>query len=73
LHHRKGDFRLNADDYGSGASQPNRLRQLAKGTGGKGVHYLQSGDIDDHAPGPTFSNLGGQIIAKLQEVLIGKN
>src|SRR5215470_16231853 len=47
LHHRKGNFRLNSNDYGLCATQADHLRNLAERSRGKRIHHVHRRDVDD--------------------------
>src|SRR5437868_8483039 len=47
LDHREGDLRLDSDDDGLGAAQPDHVRDLLEDARRERVHHLQRGDVDD--------------------------
>src|SRR5215470_1689708 len=51
LDHREGHLRLDADDDGLGAAQPNHVRHVPQGAGRERVDDVERGDVHDDAPG----------------------
>src|SRR5258706_338236 len=70
LHHRKGDFGLNAHDNHFRPPQPDHMGQRTESLGRKRVHHIEGGKIDDHSAGAVLPYLSGQLIPELQEVFV---
>src|SRR6267378_4649834 len=68
LHHREGDLGLNPDDHRFRTAQPRHVRDVPQRTDGERVHYVERGNVDDHAPGPEPPDALDQRLAQLREV-----
>src|SRR5205807_9549606 len=51
LDHREGHLRLDADDDGLGAAQPDHVRHVPQRAGRERVDDVQRGDVHDDSPG----------------------
>jgi len=70
LRHRKGHFRLNADDHRFRPPKTRHLRQLAERPDGEGIHHVQRGHIDDDAPGAMHAHLRHHRVPQAFEVIV---
>src|SRR6185369_14973964 len=72
LDHREGDLRLDTDDDGLGAAQPDHVRHVPERPGGERVDHVERGDVHDDATGADLADLEDQGIAQLLQVLVGQ-
>src|SRR5712691_9906897 len=63
LDHREGHLRLDADDDGLGAAQPDHVRHVPQGTGRERIDHVQRGDVHDDSPGADLAHLEHQGVA----------
>src|SRR5579871_4688108 len=71
LDHGKGDFRLDAHDDGRGAKQLDHLRDPAQRAGGKRIHDVEHGHVDDDACRAIAPHVCHQLVAHLREIGVG--
>src|SRR5262249_39912216 len=65
LDQRERDFRLDSNDDGFRPAETNHLGNVTQRTRGKGVHYVERRDIDDHASRAEFAYLQDDAIPQL--------
>src|SRR5439155_15950954 len=68
LHHGKSHLRLNADDHGLGAAQPDHVRGVPEHAGRERVHDVDGRDVHDDAPGPPLHDLLHDRLSHLPEI-----
>src|SRR5262245_12680229 len=72
LHHREGHLGLDADDDRLRSPELDHVGDRAQGAHREGVHHVEHRDVDDRALGAVLPDLLHQVVAQLEEILVGE-
>src|SRR5215472_10517635 len=72
LHHGERDVWLDADNDRARTSQLGDVHDRAKGACCEGIQDVERGHVDDHPTAPVGAHLTGELVAKLDEILVGQ-